>query len=392
MTWDGLTTSAALPLSNIHLNRSPLHLSVQDTWPVGGLEKASDQVAEASSSLDYFEAAYGIYRHAAGEKIQIERFILLGAHVLRLHFAGPALLDSIMPALSHLELKRAKKASFTICIWDSQSTQTQMPEPLFLLKQQTAIMENYLYSGNRIKACFSCGGSRTAYSLYDSERNLALFWVPDAHRVPSYQSAHPLLAIFYWWLKERGSQMVHAGAVGTKKGGVLLVGKGGSGKSTAALACCTDPRLFYAGDDYVAIHPAGGWTAHNLYSSIKLDWQNRINFPRFFSDVSNPEEFGREKAVIFFANHFAHKLIKRLPLRALFLVHISNANQSKLTKVSPATALRALSPSTLFQLPGTGASDLNFMADMVRKIPSYTFELGRDIRSVPDLCWQFLNS
>ena len=38
-------------------------------------------------------------------------------------------------------------------------------------------------------------------------------------------------------MSDRNLQYVHAGAVGNKNGGILLVGKGGSGKSSTALAC-----------------------------------------------------------------------------------------------------------------------------------------------------------
>ena len=42
-------------------------------------------------------------------------------------------------------------------------------------------------------------------------------------------------ALFHWIMEDRGRALVHAAAVGRSDGGLLIVGRGGSGKSTTAL-------------------------------------------------------------------------------------------------------------------------------------------------------------
>ena len=61
-----------------------------------------------------------------------------------------------------------------------------------------------------------------------------------------------------------------AAAVGQAAGGVLLVGAGGSGKSTCALSCLTSD-LLYAGDDYVAVELRPEPRVLSLFCSGKLE-------------------------------------------------------------------------------------------------------------------------
>ena len=106
-------------------------------------------------------------------------------------------------------------------------------------------------------------------SLLDVRRGLGLLWTANAARLPRYELTFPARSILYWWAHVRGLQMTHAAAVGDAAGGVLLVGKGGSGKSTTALACL-EAGLSYAGDDYVLISEQPAPRAHSVYCSGKL--------------------------------------------------------------------------------------------------------------------------
>lgn len=51
--------------------------------------------------------------------------------------------------------------------------------------------------------------------------------------------------------------------------------------------------------------------------------------------------------------------------------------------ISPIEALKALAPSTLFQLIGAGQKDFRAMAELVRTVPCYRLELGTDLAAIP---------
>ena len=73
--------------------------------------------------------------------------------------------------------------------------------------------------------------------------------------------------------------MVHAAAVGDESGGVLLVGRGGSGKSTTALSCL-GTQVGYLADDYCLVEMVEGPRVHSLYTSGKANRGSIARLPR----------------------------------------------------------------------------------------------------------------
>ena len=51
--------------------------------------------------------------------------------------------------------------------------------------------------------------------------------------------------------------------------------------------------------------------------------------------------------------------------------------------ISPAAALKALAPSTIFQLAGMDHSTLGTLAACVRRVPCYTLRLGSTFSAIP---------
>jgi hypothetical protein len=73
------------------------------------------------------------------------------------------------------------------------------------------------------------------------------------------------------------------------------------------------------------------------------------------------------------------RIIRRAPLRAIVMPQITKTMRPRLEPTSPAAALRALAPSSMFQLPGAAEDALVRMAWLARTLPSYTLECGPDL-------------
>jgi hypothetical protein len=183
---------------------------------------------------------------------------------------------------------------------------------------------------------------------------------------------------------------VHAAAVGTPNGGVLLAGKGGSGKSTTALNCINS-ELGYASDDYclVAVDPQP--YVYSLYNSAKVNADNTHRIPHLISAISNANRLDREKALLFLNEHYPDKIVTGFPLRAILLPRITGRSQTTLTPVSSIGGLRALAPSTIFQLSGAGGRAFQIMSRLVKQVPCYNLELGTDIAMIPGVIFDFLS-
>jgi hypothetical protein len=170
--------------------------------------------------------------------------------------------------------------------------------------------------------------------------------------------------------------------VGTRDGGALLVGRGGSGKSTTALACL-EAGLQYAGDDHclVSIDPIP--YAHSLYSSGKLNPDSLERLPALRAAVANGDRLDCEKALLLLAPFAPDRVVAGFPLRAIILPQVHGGPETELRPASPAAALLALAPSTLLPLPKSHGAGLAALATLTRQLPCYHLRLGACLQDAP---------
>ena len=232
----------------------------------------------------------------------------------------------------------------------------------------------------RVDGLFRLDGA--SVSMLDHVSGVGVFWTASPERVPRYERAAPLRALLDWWGGDHGCRVVHAGAVGTERGGALLVGKAGSGKSTAVLACLGS-GLSYAGDDGVAVSHGAEPLIHSLYCTAKLQPGHlRRALPHLASVLEDSEEAHQGKRMFFLDRDRSAELTSGFPLRAVLLPRVTGSDRSTTRPVSSATALLALAPSTLFQLPGARQQRLHHMAEILRRVPAHVLDLGSDLATV----------
>jgi hypothetical protein len=218
--------------------------------------------------------------------------------------------------------------------------------------------------------------------LLDTARNLGIFWAPRRSALPVWEASMPLRRLLSWWMGRHNRQFVHSAAVGTAEGCALIIGKGGSGKSTTALACLS-AGLLYLGDDYIALEAGIPTVAHSLYSSAKLDEASLKRLPHLRPHVANPSRPAEEKGLLFLHDIFPHRLRASLPVLAILLPVVTGRARTLARPASAGTALAALAPSTLFWLPYAGDAALRAMAAFVRTAPVFTLEVGTDMEQIP---------
>lgn len=335
------------------------------------------QTSDPATFFAQLEERFAQAARVAGTRY---RDYLLGETRVRLEFAGEALIAKLGAALAHRRQAAAEGPELTVQVWDSASTGIGMVNSPWA---QGAILERGEVAG------FNVRGYRTAFSIgsgvlsmLDEKRQRAVLWVRDAGRLAYWESGAPLLTLLHWWFGARGWQLVHGAAVGYPDGGALLAGKGGSGKSTTALACLRSD-LAYAGDDYCLLQPGTPPRVHSLYNSAKLNRDNLAFLPFLAPLWKGADGAAEEKALSFVAPVFPERMAAGFPLKAILVPRISGERDTTLAPLSGAAALKALAPSTLFQLSGAGAQAFATMARLVRTVPCFRLNLGRDPDTIP---------
>lgn len=321
---------------------------------------------------EFFDSLTGRAIDAVREGSVTHRLVVAGRSI-DLVFAGGGLVDRILPALTHRVRPGQASAAFTIRIFDSATTGVRPPPPPWGPDDYLAQGEIAGYNDDRFKTFFQADAG--CLSMIDLEAGSAVFWVRDPADYPMWMEAAPLRTIFGWWARGAGLQMIHGAGIGTESSGMLITARGGSGKSTSALRALLG-GLRYAGDDYVVVD-TDRRIMHSIYNTAKVD-DNSID--RFFPHlraasrgrVVSPDAI---KHVFFLHETFGEQL-GDVPMSMVALPRVSEAEQSSLESVSPAAALHALAPTTLFQLAGSGGQELRAMSRLVRAVPTYQLLLA----------------
>ena len=345
--------------------------SVETTPPVEAGEEYLDALENAFLKAE---------RHAGSS----QQFYSIAGHLLQLRLAGDALIPLITPPLQHLRVSPSPaEPALRVCAWDPETTGVRAPDCPWDTGD----------SGDQAKISvrnwdgfeFALFKGTGELNVLDRRRKLGFHCVNRAAAIFS----GPLLIQIHWWLREFGLHCSHAGAVGFKQGGALLVGKGGSGKSTTAL-CCLDSNLGYVADDHCLVSAGTAPQAYSLYSSGKLTPAqfDKLSFVKLLAD--SPSSTAADKTVIFLAQSARHKLLPGFPIRMVLVPRIVGGLTTGAVPISPVEALKALAPSTLFQLIGASQKDLRAMAELVRKVPCYRLELGTDLAAIPRAIEQLL--
>ena len=295
------------------------------------MEKASFR-GSGLSPQQFFAQIETLFAGAALKTSPLERCYHIADHEFRLQFANVVLAEKIAPALEHNCVDNVGNDALTVQIWDSVGSETPMPDTPWDNTEYSIRNEIRGWSDARFRTTFHMGSG--VLTLLDLEQRRAIWWIRDANELPYYESGAPFLTLFHAWMSTRSSRprrLMHAAAIGNQSGGVLIVGRSGSGKSSTALQTFNS-NLLYTGDDYCLVSDDDGtFRAHSLYSSGKVHGEDARFFPHLRASLSNENSMMTEKALYFFAEKWHNKLGDQFPIRAVLLPRVNHEGAPKLT-------------------------------------------------------------
>ena len=324
-------------------------------------------------------------RAAVGEVS--ERWFQIAGCMVRVRFIGPSLLEIVVPALSHLEVAPSRlHADLTIYCWEFASLGMEFPKAPVTIEAFNPRGEVRGLNNNRFHTAFESGGR--LLSLMDSHLREAVYCVGDGADIPRYVVAEPIRGVLSWFMRENERQMLHAGAVGTPDGGVLLFGPSGAGKSNTALGCLKSD-LSYVSDDFCAVSTDGSLIVYSVYNTGKTHEEDWDRHP-FLAQLAPNLDSNRIEKVIYFLNEAApHKLISSFPLKAILFPRRAGAT-CEIRPIPSVKALRLAAPSTAKLLPDAGAEVLRCLAKLVRAVPCYELLLGSRPELIPAVISELL--
>ncbi len=221
-------------------------------------------------------------------------------------------------------------------------------------------------------------------SVIDRSQSRAWCVKVDDAPLPFWEVGSPFRFLLHDHFAHHGLQFVHGAAVGDSAGALLIVGAGGSGKSSTALACAAS-GMRYLGDDYCLVDCASR-TVHCLYRSGKLVGpRDTERMPMFAGRSVNPDSFergGPGKGVYMVDSVVPGSLAASMRIAGIAMPRIVGESRSRVERATAGDALAALVPSTVGQLPGADAADAARLERLVGSCPVLTLLVGRDTAGV----------
>jgi Glycosyl transferase family 2 len=331
--------------------------------------------ATETEQKHFFERLREGYQVASERTGEIVRDFRVAGTSVRLRFAGEALTPAILPGLAHPVFDVETKAAFEISIWDSDSTGVSLASPPRPRRDFTARGNIWGFDSSRYRSALHVGMG--SVNVMDRETRRAVFWVPSHQHLPAWVLASPLRSVLHWWMELNGRQLVHAAAVGYGGRGVLIPGRGGSGKSSTALACLL-AGMDFVSDDYVALALDPEPRIYRLYTTAKLDRPSLSLYPELAKRCRTIDQRGFDKVVMFLEDGYGTQLKESLPLDLVLKPHLAGVPETRLGPVDVREIERALSPETLMYLPHTGVRTVEFLDRVSHEVPSAAIYLGTD--------------
>ena len=295
----------------------------------------------------------------------------VGGLVLRLTGAGTVLGRMIAAFDHHPAVESSVEPDLTVLIWDLSVTShwPHLPGDMFHVDGD----HDESRSGGEIRVRYDW--PQQAMMVWDSDAATGYWVIEDPTRLAWWEEAAPLRPMLAWWLTSAGRYFAHGAAVALDGRAVLLVGPGGSGKSTTALRCQRS-GLDYLGDDYCLVGTFEEGDHHvvaSLYRTAKL---RPVDGPGFEAELTR-HEHGR-KIVVAVGGGEGGAIIERARLVGVASVEVGCGPSTGFSPGRSGAVLQALAPTTFEQLPGVGGRSLTAFAAMLRTLPTGTIELGHD--------------
>ena len=186
---------------------------------------------------------------------------------------------------------------------------------------------------------------------------------------------HPFVRAVFMWAQSRNLLVLHSAAVGIDGHGVLIVGHGGTGKSTLTCTCLAEGFDFVS-DDYCLLTATGSRIVFPVYTNVLLNQDSLAKLPMFKPFEILPMQGEKPSFVVGEA-----RIKPSLPVEAIILPQITEQSEPEIKPDKTSKALGQVVFSTVKQLGRFHETEyVRKLSQRLLGMPVYRFSLTEDLQ------------
>jgi hypothetical protein len=321
---------------------------------------------------------------ALGQSTASSHVAILGPFKVRVTLYGGSDATAIFAALpssrpnagSRAAVDAAQPVDFTIQVIDGMRCSAARPRLTWHVSD-FGLKGRVPGWSNTERATYFLRGER-GLAVADWRAHNAFVWLPSIEAMTPYERAAPFRWMIEGLARQRGLTTMHSAGIGERGIGVLIVGEGGRGKSTLALAAVA-AGMDYIGDDYCLVDARPPYPAYRLFNTAKVRVDSEVAL-RWIAGVESEVELHGDKVVLNLARHAPERLVHQLEIRALLLPEFTDATRPVIEKASAMAAFRRAAPSTVAQCQNSEQQAVADIGRLVRMLPCYRIRMPREPR------------
>jgi hypothetical protein len=300
-----------------------------------------------------------------------------GAFVLEFVFASDALAENYPQSLLHIE-PRTPDLRIAVLGKSDVDLSELVPSPREQSRTYVTDASFVHWRVDRLPLLY----------VVDRRRRRGFIWLA-ADAAPEWELSRPACPVVHLLTTETSHVIAHGGAVSLHGHCLLLAGRGGAGKTTAALACAR-AGWQYAGDDFFFADTSSGEVLP-LYSSARL----RIDMEAAFADAlsasrGRSQDDGDDRHELRLGRWLPPSQIAGGLITAILLPRRSGELRPRLTPATRTEAFNALFPTTRLLLPGPIGWVAEKLTRLVALSPAYHVDTGSTPELIPDAFAEFI--
>ena len=186
---------------------------------------------------------------------------------------------------------------------------------------------------------------------------------------------HPFAKALFLWSQKHGLLMLHGAAVGINGHGVLIVGHGGTGKSTLTCSCLAD-KFDFISDDCCLLSASNRRTVYPIYTNISLNPDSLDMLPMFKPFEILPMQSEKRSFSV------SEKVITgSLAVEAIVLPQITENTEPEIQPDKSSKALAQIVYSTTWQFGRFQETEfVRKLSQRLLGMPVYRFSLTKDLQ------------